>query len=47
MKRKLTNLALVLIMCLSLAIPVTAAEPERVEITVASENEILEFLNSP
>lgn len=46
MTKKLISLALALMVCLSLAISAMAANPTRVEITVESEDSILEFYNS-
>lgn len=47
MTKKLMSWALSLMMCMSFAIPAMATEPERIEIVVNSEEDILEFYNSP
>jgi len=45
--KKIISLVLVLVLCLFLAVPSLASERDRVKIGVDSEEEILEFLNSP
>ena len=45
--KKIISLIFVLAMCLFLATPAMATEPNRVEIIVESEDEIIEFINSP
>lgn len=45
--KKITSIILVLVMCLSFAIPALAKETSVVEIIVESEEEMLEFIDSP